>query len=542
MKWKFSALRLLTILRVGAAVVPVVIFLWLANAYFVPFGRLSLSTDFTQPSPFISLLGPEGRVAATEMALDRGVTYQRLQGTPVEFTVTTPRVFERASVTIEYENRSQPVIELGLEQSRENGGAMKYRTLEQQALESTSWLRTEDPATGITFLQRGIQPAADEESDDDLTISTPATDAPDPVPEFASLDDLIAASPNDRSIAVFGILPSFTLKQYRPSSTGTEISTSLRGPHTMYTYVGGGEPLTFRIWYHDLNTIQGSDSLRVAVASQLATVATARQPDDGNVLANGKRSELQELSLTVPNLPDGSYRVTIETSMDVRIRRIQTSQDLLVFDQNITLAEPYAGDTGIDGNPPGGTVLYADGTKFDFRTRHIAGFQRASVDRQFIDINARNDRFSLTAASISVDRNDLEAVRSALHTVRIPRQDMHIASDRFFAFSPQQFFVPFTNVVPLREIGSTADVDFIIAKGYTPPDRSGFWTKQTAEFDLSTADYAGKQLHFSLALPGIEQNDNVKLHRLRIDFDREPLKFSTIPARLRQYFSQYFSR
>jgi len=89
------------------------LFLFLLNKYFSFSGNLELRYNFCNQPTVISALEPIGRAQEREQNLKTGDCYQTISGEPTYFTVTVPRSFDTAAVTLTYKNPAQKIVELG---------------------------------------------------------------------------------------------------------------------------------------------------------------------------------------------------------------------------------------------------------------------------------------------------------------------------------------------------------------------------------------------------------------------------------------------
>ncbi|MBI4280784.1 hypothetical protein HY628_01140 [Candidatus Uhrbacteria bacterium] len=97
-----------TIIILGA----VALFAWTAWQNAAPSGVFEARYDFAEAIPFITGLSPGDRVGSLERD-SRGDAYQTIIDDPVYFRVRAPRHFDRAWITVRYQNPSQQPLAVG---------------------------------------------------------------------------------------------------------------------------------------------------------------------------------------------------------------------------------------------------------------------------------------------------------------------------------------------------------------------------------------------------------------------------------------------
>jgi len=89
----------------------------------------------------ISRLGPSNRVGPAEKNLDKGWEYQRITSEPVYFDVIMPRLFQKATIEVEFQNKNQPTLYLGVQDI--NSFNFETEPIHIPVLEERGWIRTE---------------------------------------------------------------------------------------------------------------------------------------------------------------------------------------------------------------------------------------------------------------------------------------------------------------------------------------------------------------------------------------------------------------
>lgn len=500
--------------RVGY-LLPVGLLALLFNVYFAPFGSREFSFSPARDSLAFSDLGPDQNVALVEQDLERGVTYQRIIGSPADFFVRLPRPFQKAKVNVEFENTKENIIEMELQRTP-NGSAYISKPLQNRWVDELSWDRRVDEQTGIILLQRPSDP---------LTNTT--------VHQYASVAEFLADPPSDAVVASYqyNVKPYYTVAAPTPVEERIRVDRPLRGKHTMQTYVSSQQPLVFALQFQDMNRSFGPDRFHLNVYNAYdERVFEQTLQDDGDESAGGVPSVRQLLDVQVPDLAEGVYTVELDVSSDFIIHSIETEQDVLVFLNTLFLAgnEEYA-STVADLNRDPSTVFIV-GKSATFSTPHPVGLQGITIDGR---------SFSLTEPGVKItEKLSSSAVLKPEQSVeaRIPKNDVQISTDGLIAFAKNHAFLPYPGLATLTASTNINTVDYVLSSDYIPPVKKGFWKNAQAEFDLTQIQSLDNTLHFRFVAPGIGSHpSDFKIHRISIVFEKEPLTIENLLPRLKRF-------
>ena len=142
--------KLIKIIRIILMIIPILAFIFLVDKYFVPFGKLESVWNFKKlSSPFFSSLSPNAE--NIEKNIKTKQYYQRIIGSPVNFSVNMPRLFKKATLQIKYQN-PQSILTLS---ASKKGKEKINQTLENQMVENLDWLKLEDKEKGVLLFQSG---------------------------------------------------------------------------------------------------------------------------------------------------------------------------------------------------------------------------------------------------------------------------------------------------------------------------------------------------------------------------------------------------
>src|SRR3989338_721976 len=235
--------------------VPMALFLWLGNQWFVPSGVFKVSHVVGKSSPFIDEFRPETRVSAVEKN-EQGKSVQALFGDPVFFFLHPHRAFSKINLEVWFQNKTLPLIELGA-LSKIHPEVYTLAPLQNRIIDDSSWNRLEKE--GLVLLQRQQT--------------------------YASLEDFFVNPPERDRVALYrtSFESPYRLAAYQSTKKKQSIDVSLRGHHEFKTYIKE-ETLFFHVSFMDMNRDQGEDVVRLTVFNELGQpVAEARAAHAGNV-------------------------------------------------------------------------------------------------------------------------------------------------------------------------------------------------------------------------------------------------------------------
>src|SRR3989344_647713 len=111
-----------------------------------PGGQLQASYDLQSDVPLISRLFPANRLAGAS------TDGQRVLQEPVYFDLRSPQPYQKARLTISYDNQGQSLLQLGLKMAGEDDWSYQLKPLENSTLDSLSWPQL--TAGNLTLWQR----------------------------------------------------------------------------------------------------------------------------------------------------------------------------------------------------------------------------------------------------------------------------------------------------------------------------------------------------------------------------------------------------
>ncbi len=459
--------RLIQLLIVA---IPVVAFAWLLNREIVPSGVFVVRHAVGEASPFIDELLPDARVDEDGVITDD----------PVFFFVHPHRHFDAIEAEVWFQNASVPIVELGALGNVE-AQAYDLHPLQNLVIDNLGWARLEKD--GLILLQREAV--------------------------YRGIDEFLADPPPVSEIATYhaSLAKPYVLPGYAPSTATRVVDVSLRGFHEFKTYVKD-ETLSFDFAYMDMNRDDGSDAVTVVVTdADGVPVTDARASDDGDVDDDARATGMRHVTVSAEGLPEGAYKVAMQGSRDIFWRTITTTQQKVVFLNNVFLGD----EVGYQPTPRRVT-FWTEAKRLSFATRHAEGLQTvvagASSDALVIDEPYR--RFAL----------DVE--EDGVVFVSAERGDLEVTTDGHVAFSPDMYFNPdparLTYNTDLDRLG----VNYVLAE-YTSPEQVDGWYVARATFDTSALVLDQDAWKFVVSTPGIRDlGASLIVGRIDMIWKREP--------------------
>lgn len=271
--------------------------------------------------------------------------------------------------------------------------------------------------------------------------------------KHSDIKDLKAEMEKPSSYSVFSVAPYIKFNGmgtiFTDPASETKISMQLRGEHEIYTYVNN-ETLSISISKHDLNWYEGTDELNVTIYSSAGEIVGYMSiPDDGQISATRKTGIIQTETLELPGLQNGIYHIDLKSNDDdVVIDELHSAQDKMVFDGKIFVLSP--GDLYVGSNKR---------FSLKFMTLHDEGLQS-------ITIEGNNHTYHTKLDTKNKWINIKLPASASPYRIKIPKGDVKIESDAYFAFSEEAFFSKDqATVVSLYDTISKkqeAKVDYII--------------------------------------------------------------------------------
>jgi len=495
--------KIYKITKILLILIPIFVLGYLWEKDLVWSGEMVVEKDFAQSSPFILDFFPSERMSA--VGRDANGYYQSITSEPVYFDLKVPRPFSRIKAEITYDNKDIPILNLGAQASPFDW-EYQMKTLENQYIDQLNWPKITD--NGITLFQKEKK--------------------------FDSVDSFLKNLPATNKIAVYDydLNYDFKIPDYQPKN-GLEINKTIRGRHTLYTYVGGGEPLDFTFTIQDINRHAGADPFEAVVYSKNNKVYSTILPDDGITDESGQASAKRDLNISLKDLPAGVYKIELRASDDIFIRQIKTKEHYLVFANRIYLADNEDYADSLSDIKTEATNLYTSGRKITFQTAHQEAQQTAKIDGDNLEIAEIQSRYSYNVSS--------KKKAGELAKIYTPKNDVAIETDGLFAFSQESFFNPL-----LTSLRSNLDLDqggigYLITS-YASPEKQGESKIAKIEFNPNQFYFNNNQLRLVFSLPDITAGQEVKLRKIKLILEREPITWGNFWLKAKNYIWKIFGK
>lgn len=467
--------------RSAVIVVMVITSGWIGYRYFGLAGDVTLTYKFNRTDGFISEFTPHGRALDREQNSQNGDFYQRLVGEPAYFSVQLPSAYPTMDVTLEYQNPNQLLVNLGLQLSDDPTlNSYQFKTIENKFIDGSKWSRLETDQ--YVLLQK--------------------------VQNYSSIEDFWANPPAGGRIGT--TLPRLPVglrdTSYQSSGRRSVITVPLQARQDISTYIKN-EPLDITFSYQQLPDLIGNDlEFTALVLSPTGeTIWSQLQP--------APTQQLQQLHIYLDHLPEGAYRIQLNTSDTALFRKVESAQDRLVWNSGVRIADV----------PTDPVTIYTNADYVNLRANSPTGLG----DIVFYDRTVPVP----TVSNLYTWENPIPFYQTA---ITIPVQDFSLFTQGSFSFTPEQWFDANFGFSQITEYSQPDQFSYIIAAPYDFPTQLRGWTTTTQTYDLTKVNRAvPTQLTFMLSAPGLErQPQGIKVRSISVTAHKDPVTWSNLWTRL----------
>ena len=497
---------LLFFIRIIIYCIPALLFAFLVYKNLAVNGNLEAVYDFKEKSPFISVLRPQGRLGDIKEDF-RGAHSQEIKDEPVYFDIRLSRPFQRVEIGLEYKNFNQPIFELGAMTDKDRW-QFDLKPVENKVInfllqDKFHWNYTEED--GIFFFQKNKK--------------------------YKTLQDFLSHPPIVDSIATYNYTydKAFAIAGYKAKDGGVQIHKTLRGSHRMYTYIKD-EDLNFTFWFQDLNRHAGDDYVSLDIYRDSNSVYRDFFKIDEDAKDSRKISQVREKNIILKDMEEGVYRIDVTTpSDDIFIRKASTTQDYLVFINNIYLGDNSGYSDELDDERSAPTKIYSNGSYMAAQTTHIEGLQTILVEKKLLNINETHKKFYTEA-------------NNGLNEIFISRNDVSIETKGLISFSRDSFFNPETTSLSDGRDFDQQRIEYVVANYSKSKSLEDGWLENAVSFDVQNYYTQDDEVHFVLSLPYIKKNEPaIELRKIKVKYFGEPIHFSTIIKKIQEYVGSIFT-
>ena len=488
-------------LKIIILLLPLLIFIWLLNKQFAPFGKLEVKYNFKNESPFISEIYPEERVDI--LKLEDGKNYKEILDDIVYFDLKLPRSsYQSAKVKIKFKNEDQSIFDLAALTSEEQWSFDTY-TLENKFIDNSSWHKIQ--AEELILLQKENK--------------------------FKTIGQFLKSISSKTKIAYYNYnkLPKIVeIDNYKKSSEILEINHALRGSHTFYTYIDN-EDLAFDFTYQDLNRAEGEDLFKINIVNEKngELIKQASKEDDGTNISSGKLSTENTFNLNIPKLEKGVYKINLDLDDDIIIKKIKTKQKYIVFEKKMYLAKSDEYLPEIDSEDKMSVDFYNTGLNLYIKTDHQNSLQKISINDRVFEIDNTNKKFDYNVDVLNENFNKVYSSKS----------DLIVESDGYFVFAKDNYFDPKPkNLAQLSDDLNLENFDYILAKYNPNREENNNWKEVTTKFDIIKLPLNKDQkIKFRLSSPNLKDAENkIKISEISVLLEKEPVTFNKILKKLKR--------
>lgn len=556
---------------------PVLLLGWLLNQYFVPSGRLSVRYRLGSSSPYFSNVASKEPYELFGELADEGSNgrFQYLTVDPLYFTVTLPRPFSHADVTLRYLNPdNQPVIKMGT--LGEEGPYLKNVAVQESFLENLPeyWVRLTDGNLSLWQKDEKLKEVSDAHRESEVSrlqkerdatlretkqqeteklisrqaataqrkraeheyqdsvrqIRLPEEQLSRPSVRYASVKDFLDNPPETNTVLQYeyDLARLYRILGYQPSETTTTLDYPIRGSHEIATYIGNNERLSFDFTVQSINRHKGREAIVVEVWRGGNKVHVEELNGYGDQMATGKPSEERTVHVEKAELPEGVYHLKFLAADDIFLKKIVTQQHLIMFYKSVYLTDnpEYQSILGSRENRP--TDLFVDGSYVGATTAHEKGFQTLQVGRE-----------SMTLRTVQEEKTIDQL--SGITSVRSPKNDVLLTSDGYFAFSKEQLFLPPPKIETISARTPLEKYHYILSD-YPQAVQDGTWLTVTSSFESPHLPFdKNNSVQFLVNFPKLPENHRrMLLQEIRVDFRKQPMSVGTMFQKLRQKLSSFF--
>jgi hypothetical protein len=453
--------------------IPLGIFVWLVRVELVPNGTFVADHNIGESSPYIDALAPQNRLQGGDTIIDD----------PVFFFLHPHRHFDRVAFEIWFQNTSVPIMEFGgLAQIKPE--VFDLQPFHNLFIDRLGWSSVKKD--GLTLYQK--------------------------TKRYQSIEQFYKNPPAREQVAIYKAeyKSPFRIPNYAPSTQTQTMEVSLRGKHELKTYIKN-ETLDFRFEYMDMNRDEGADPIAITLFNeQNEPIADVRAQDDEHTRGDSIPSSLKELSLRVPDLPEGVYKVVMNAPRDIFFRKIHTTQQKIVFFHLV-----FLGDEIGYREKPKSARLFSSSPQLRMQTRHAGGVQEVIVDEKFVAIAKPYEMYKVET-------------RGEMFAIDVPKGDIEIFFDGPLAFSKEAYFEP--DPIALRPYMNVEEqgIEYVFTS-YVPPRVMDEWLVQTVEVDTADLVFDKKSWKFTFSTPDIRaRGGEVRIKSINTTWTRQPFEWEDL--------------
>jgi hypothetical protein len=280
------------------------------------------------------------------------------------------------------------------------------------------------------------------------------------------------------------------------------MSQPLRGPHQFYLTLGSGESgLSLEIKLADLNQDRETDPVELNLYRNNQLLRSAFL-EDPNPAPTSAQVEEKALTLALPNLSPGIYKVEIKASQDIVIKEIRNSAGQPSF---INRLWPVSA--------PGPLTIFTDAGYLQVKAFNLASLGEINFAGQPFLVESAYDQFSFFSSSTG-----------AIQAIQLPHDDLILENDGVFGFSAVLINPALEKVD--RFFQAELPYKYILAD-YQAPISQGEWQIASTDFNLKGVYREKGKYSFILSIPGLRASDTpeayLEIKAIKLEFEGRTL-------------------
>ncbi|MDD3931842.1 MAG: hypothetical protein PHT04_06700 [Eubacteriales bacterium] len=459
----------------------------LAFFYFAPFGKITYRHNFSRQyllgKGFFHKIGPSERVVDN-----------KIMGDPVYFYLNSPRNFSQAKLTMKYkispqalENNDFINIEAGVLVDKEN------------------WRYNLKPVFNNVLLN--LSGSQNIQFNNDLFFYQKNNNFKN-YQDFLDNKDFSSAVFYNYNLNYQYFLPNYHLHNNEQNL----IIENIRGSYSFYTYIKN-ENLDISFDFLNLEKNSQNDIKKISI---LVYFQDKLIFSEGGIFS--ENNSLNYL-LSLPDLPEGSYKVEIKADDQVLTKKIDTKLTKLSFINRIWLDQQNNGFT-----------IFSN--KNNFRTKALESvcLGEIEIDNKVFVIDKIFQQFNI---EINKEKKNLEQ----LTKINSDSCGFLIENNGLFSFSEDSFFDPTLN--KLDQYTNIEEIEFILADFSLPQKINDYYVSEI-NINLEKAVKEKDGYNFIISAPflkNIIENECIEIKEIEIELIGKNL-FTKIKEKINERFKR----
>jgi len=277
------------------------------------------------------------------------------------------------------------------------------------------------------------------------------------------------------------------------------INTFLRESHIAYVYVKNKLNLT--VTKQDLNWYDGEDILKISIFKGKELINNTTIPDDGIRNKSRELGKEQTISVYLPSLEEGVYKIIFECNNDLFIEKIEVYPAKFVICGRVNSIG--TGNSIYFGNESG-TKLYFSVPKkrtLRFITAHAIAFQNITINNKSIEIDKVHTWFETI-------------LEEGFYELVMPKSDVIVEGNVYFSFTKDSYFDPFEYRIVGIEYRNVKEADYIVSS--VQFEKNGGWIIAKTTWNLGNLYVENNKISFVINASFLNDDKILPVNYIRI--------------------------